>query len=149
MGILTNQDVMTNRTNTAPEQVSAPVEHEGDHAVISRKFTFCAAHKLPGHPKCGRWHGHNYVVEVRVRGPVRPDGMVMDFADLKEAFRSIMDRYDHSCLNDFPELSPPTAEKIALAVFHQMVANLKDYWPVYVTGVSVWETADACASVGH
>lgn len=149
MGSITHQDVLTNRTNKAPGETRAPTSHEGDQAVVSRKFTFSAAHKLPGHPKCGRWHGHNYTIEVRVRGPIKPDGMVIDFSDLKKAFQPIMDRYDHNCLNDFPELSPPTAEKMALAIFHELTGHLKNHWPTYVLNIRVWETDDCYAEVGQ
>lgn len=148
MGSITHSDMLSNRTNEAPEKISAPTEHQGDSATVCRTFRLCAAHKLSGHPKCGKWHGHNYRVDVYIRGPIKHDGMVMDFAHLKRAFQPVMDRYDHTCLNDYPELAPPTAEKMALAIFHQMVKNLKDYWPVYVRKVRVWETDDCFAEVG-
>ena len=47
------------------------------------------AHLLPGHPKCGRLHGHTYRVEVVVDGETR-DGMVVDFADLKSQVRAVL-----------------------------------------------------------
>ena len=67
------------------------------------------AHLLPGHPKCGRLHGHTYKVEVVVEGEMT-EGMVLDFADLKARVRAVLARYDHEHLNDFMDL--PTVENI-------------------------------------
>jgi 6-pyruvoyltetrahydropterin/6-carboxytetrahydropterin synthase len=67
------------------------------------------AHVLPGHPKCGRLHGHTYRVEVVVEGEMK-DGMVLDFADLKNRIRSVLSRYDHRHWNEFVDY--PTVENI-------------------------------------
>ena len=60
---------------------------------IFKEFTFESAHRLPHVPaghKCGRLHGHSFRVEIAVAGSVDPHlGWVLDFADLKEAFRPI------------------------------------------------------------
>lgn len=64
---------------------------------VRREFEFCAAHRLEGHKKCGRLHGHNYKVVVTVSAPdVDQDtGMVMDFKDLKRVVEPIIDELDH------------------------------------------------------
>ena len=48
-----------------------------------------------------RTHGHNYRLEVTLRGPVDPaTGMVFDLGDLKEILeREVMARFDHHDLN--------------------------------------------------
>ncbi len=92
-------------------------------ASIWREFTFEAAHSLPlvpeGH-KCRRLHGHSYRVEVHVRGEVGPDGMVMDFADIKDAWRPLHDLLDHHYLNDVPGLENPTSEVLAAWIFRRL-----------------------------
>ena len=47
-------------------------------------FPFSSSHILPRHPgRCRNLHGHNYVLQVQVKGPVDPSsGMVVDFDDL-------------------------------------------------------------------
>ena len=65
-----------------------------------------------------RLHGHNFHLEVTLRGEVDPaTGMVFDLADLKEILeREIMDRFDHRDLNvDTPyfEKDAPTPENFA------------------------------------
>jgi 6-pyruvoyltetrahydropterin/6-carboxytetrahydropterin synthase len=84
---------------------------------IFKIFTLEAAHRLPNVPpghKCARLHGHSFRVELHVSGPVDPDaGWVLDFADLKAAFRPFYDQLDHHYLNDIPGLENPTSENLA------------------------------------
>ncbi len=79
------------------------------------------AHLLPGHPKCGRLHGHTYRVEVVVSGEMK-DGMVLDFAELKRQVRSVLSRYDHRHWNDF--LDYPTVENICQRLADDLAARL-------------------------
>jgi 6-pyruvoyltetrahydropterin/6-carboxytetrahydropterin synthase len=67
------------------------------------------AHFLPGHPKCGSLHGHTYKVEITIQGETR-NGMVVDFADLKQSVRDVLGQYDHRNFNDFLEY--PSVENI-------------------------------------
>lgn len=69
------------------------------------------AHFLPGHPKCGRVHGHTYRVELVIEGDPS-GGMIVDFADLKIKAREVLQRYDHGNWNDF--LDYPSVENICL-----------------------------------
>jgi 6-pyruvoyltetrahydropterin/6-carboxytetrahydropterin synthase len=84
---------------------------------IFREFTFEAAHRLPNVPeghKCARLHGHSYRLEVHVRGAVDPvSGMVMDFADIKAAFKPLEEKLDHYYLNEVEGLENPTSENLA------------------------------------
>lgn len=64
--------------------------------TISREYWFSAAHRLEGHPKCGRLHGHNYRVVITVTGHLNAYGMVMDYGDLDKVVKPIIDGlYDH------------------------------------------------------
>lgn len=67
------------------------------------------AHFLPGHSKCGSLHGHTYKIEITVEGETR-NGMVVDFADLKQSVREVLAQYDHRNFNDF--LDYPSVENI-------------------------------------
>jgi 6-pyruvoyltetrahydropterin/6-carboxytetrahydropterin synthase len=84
---------------------------------LFKEFTFEAAHRLPNVPpehKCSRLHGHSFVVRISVQGEVGEEsGWVMDFGDIKAAFRPILERLDHYYLNDIPGLENPTSENLA------------------------------------
>ncbi|GAA0957292.1 6-carboxytetrahydropterin synthase QueD [Streptomyces rhizosphaericus] len=97
---------------------------------IFREFTFEAAHRLPNVPeghKCARLHGHSYKVIVHVEAPVDPEsGWVMDFGDLKEAFKPLEAQLDHYYLNDIEGLENPTSEVLARWIWERLKPNLPD-----------------------
>jgi len=77
-------------------------------------------------------HGHNYEVEVTVRGEVPGrTGMVMNLTDLMRILRErVLPRVDHKHLNlDVPFLAEvnPTAENVAVALWHQIEPELRPY----------------------
>ena len=70
------------------------IEIDGEYSGIK----FSASHFIPGHDKCGRLHGHSYILHLVLYGEKAADGMVMDFVDLKKALRKIVDDLDHKVL---------------------------------------------------
>lgn len=103
---------------------------------ITRRATFAAAHVLcrPEWTEernrdvfgaCAGEHGHNYIVEVTVAGPVDAStGMVINLKDVDCVLRrEFIDRVDHRHLNrdvDFLSGLVPTAENVALAGFRRL-----------------------------
>lgn len=63
--------------------------------TITRKYEFSAAHRIEGHPKCGRLHGHNYTVTVELQGQVAADGMVVDYGLMDVIIKPLIDAFDH------------------------------------------------------
>lgn len=130
---------------------------ENRRATIRKQFTFEASHVLPEHQgKCSRLHGHSYLFEVEVSGPIMEEagsarGMVVDFGDLSaHVDYSILANLDHRHLNDLPQFSegaafyPPSAENIA-AWIHSVIAPTYSPEPVKIR---VWEGRKASAEVG-
>jgi len=95
---------------------------------IFAEFSFEAAHLLPNVPeghKCRRLHGHSFRVEVRVEGAVGSDtGWVMDFADIKAAFRPLHEQLDHRYLNEIAGLENPTSEHLARWIWERLAPRL-------------------------
>ena len=95
---------------------------------VFREYRFEAAHRLPllpeGH-KCARLHGHSFRVEIHVSGePGADTGWVMDFADIKAAFKPLYDRLDHHYLNEIEGLENPTSERLAIWIWERLKPTL-------------------------
>lgn len=115
---------------------------------IFKEFTIEAAHRLPlvpeGH-KCSRLHGHSFRVQIWVRGPVDANGWVMDFADLKAAFKPTYERLDHHYLNEIPGLENPTSEVLARWIWNELKGPL-----ALLSKVVVFETCTSgCVYTGN
>lgn len=95
---------------------------------IFKEFSFDAAHRLPEVPpthKCARLHGHTYYVTIFVQGPVgEQSGWIMDFAEIKTAFKPILEQLDHYYLNEIEGLENPTAENIARWIWQRLKPTL-------------------------
>jgi 6-pyruvoyltetrahydropterin/6-carboxytetrahydropterin synthase len=95
---------------------------------LRKTFQFEAAHRLPNVPpthKCARLHGHSFRVEIVVSGECDPKfGWLMDYAEISEAFRPILDRLDHYYLNDIPGLDNATSENLAKWIWDQLKPRL-------------------------
>ena len=109
---------------------------------IYKDFQFEAAHRLPNVPeghKCARLHGHSFQIRITVSGDApEPAGWVMDFADLKNAFRPLLDRLDHYYLNDIPGLENPTSENLCRWIWQRLSPSLPS--------LSAVEVRETCTS---
>jgi 6-pyruvoyltetrahydropterin/6-carboxytetrahydropterin synthase len=112
-------------------------------AYITRRLTFSAAHRLHSDKlsaaenrrvfgKCNHpnGHGHNYVLEVTVAGPIDPTtGMVFNLTELKSVMNDVVEHdIDHKNLNvDVPAFKAlnPTAENIAAVLWDLLEKRLK------------------------
>lgn len=95
---------------------------------IEKCFTFEASHFLPHVPKghkCGRMHGHSYVVTVILESRDLIDGMVFEYGDLSDVVRPIVDGIlDHQTLNEIEGLGNPTTEVLAKWIFDRLRLGL-------------------------
>lgn len=110
---------------------------------------FSAAHRLRQlHGRCEELHGHNWKVEASVSSTrLGKDGVVIDFAVLKERVEKILKSLDHTYLNDLPYFSrqEPSSENIARYIFDRLKKELGRL-PVAVKKVSAWESETSCAT---
>ena len=95
---------------------------------IFKEFRFEAAHRLPHVPsnhKCARLHGHSFIVQVFVRGPVgAQSGWVIDFADISAAWQPLHAVLDHNFLNEVEGLENPTSEVLARWIWRRIAPAL-------------------------
>lgn len=128
---------------------------------VCRRETFNCAHRLHNpnwsdaknqeiFGKCNNpnYHGHNYVLETWVDGPIDPEtGYVIDAKILKTLVRrEVSEAFDHRNLNlDVPEFANlnPTAENIAIVIWNklrpQLPQNLKLWVRLFETENNVVE----------
>jgi 6-pyruvoyltetrahydropterin/6-carboxytetrahydropterin synthase len=111
---------------------------------VAVEHTFAAGHALRNYRgKCENVHGHNYRVQVIVRGEqLDHAGMLADFTVLKRLLREISEPLDHVFLNDIEPFNTvnPSAENMAKYIFEKMAEGLKVENPAAITEVKVWET---------
>jgi 6-pyruvoyltetrahydropterin/6-carboxytetrahydropterin synthase len=124
---------------------------------LTRKAEFSAAHvyhnpdfspeenrRIFGKCNNSNGHGHNYTLEVTVKGAVDPkSGFVIDLKELKGIMsREVLDALDHRFLNkEVPEFLTkiPTTENIAIVIWQRLVAKLS---AARLHRVRVYETPD-------
>ena len=128
---------------------------------ISRKVEFCASHRLYNpefsdekneatYGRCNNvnGHGHNYVLEVTLRGSIAPDtGMVMDLKALKTLLENeILEKVDHKNLNvdvDFLQGVIPTAENIVASFWNILEDRLPENCELFE--MKLWESENNLA----
>ena len=110
---------------------------------------FAGAHQLRDfHGECEMLHGHNWKIEVFVTGnKLGKDGLLMDFALIKEATKKVLKELDHRFLN---ELEPfrtvnPSSENIARYTYECLGQELNSE-TARVNRVTAWESDSACAT---
>ena len=95
---------------------------------LRKTFQFEAAHLLPHLApthKCRRLHGHSFQVEVAVAGEIDPKlGWLIDYAEISDAFRPLLERLDHYYLNEITGLENPTSENIAIWIWRDLKPRL-------------------------
>lgn len=123
----------------AREELAAPAVRPLSGTVfITRQVHFNAAHRLHNPSKSQQWneemyglctnphwHGHNYVLEVTVRGQPDPEtGYVLDLAELKRLLHAaVVDKCDHRNLNsdvDFLRGIIPSTENLVIAFWQEI-----------------------------
>ena len=109
---------------------------------ITRQVHFNSAHRLFNPTKSQawntaqyglctnpHWHGHNYVLEVTVRGQPDPEtGYIVDLGELKRILHlAVVDKCDHRNLNtdvDFLRRVIPSTENLVIAFWQQIEPHI-------------------------
>jgi 6-pyruvoyltetrahydropterin/6-carboxytetrahydropterin synthase len=129
---------------------------EGVQIELGRRYRFAASHRLHSeklsaeensrvYGKCNHpyGHGHNYVVEISVSGPVdQATGMIANLKEL-DGFveREVIEAFDHRSLNE--EVAAfrdkvPTTENVCIEIYER----LKHFPKAKLERVRIEETAN-------
>ena len=129
---------------------------ENARASVTRQYYFSAAHRVHSgqlspaenrrlYGKCDSpgAHGHNYALQVTVRGDVSPDtGMVTDLQTLDRLVQEmVVRRFDHQDLNRDPDFldRASTGENLARSIWHLLAKSISTGW---LERVGLVETRD-------
>ena len=112
-------------------------------------FSFGSAHQLRNYNgKCEHLHGHNWKIEVYVKGDKLDDnGLLIDFTEIKRVTREILEDIDHKFLNEleyFTEINP-SSENIAKYIYERTSTQINDN-RIHVSRITAWESDNACAT---
>lgn len=123
---------------------------------LTRRYRFSASHRLYSpkfsgeenlrlYGKCSNpyGHGHNYVVEVTIAGPVDPaTGMIANLSELDPFVeREVIEAFDHKYLNEqIPEFCAqvPTTENVCREIY----LRLKPFPAARLERVRIEETSN-------
>ncbi len=128
--------------------------------TITRRFRFCASHRYWvdgwdearnqeafGDRTSRYGHGHNYVLDVTLRGEINPDtGMVVNLSEVKRIVGGVVDRFDHKFLNeDLPYFKhmQPTAENLARLFWELIEPDLPE--GVFLYRIRLYTTGNVFA----
>jgi 6-pyruvoyltetrahydropterin/6-carboxytetrahydropterin synthase len=117
---------------------------------VTVEETFAAGHALRNyHGKCENVHGHNYRVRITLEGARLDEaGLLVDFVHLKTVVRDVIERLDHTFLNDVApfDVLNPSAENMAKYFYEEVARGLDAGAPARVSAVELWETDTASAT---
>jgi 6-pyruvoyltetrahydropterin/6-carboxytetrahydropterin synthase len=127
------------------------------NVTVTRRLHFSAAHRVHNpalsddenrrlYGKCNNpnWHGHNYILDVSVRGAVdATTGYVIDLSRVRDVTQqAVIEKVDHRNLNlevDFLKGVIPTTENLVVAIWRTLEPALK---PAQLTKLVLWETVN-------
>jgi 6-pyruvoyltetrahydropterin/6-carboxytetrahydropterin synthase len=110
-------------------------EFSASHFYHNPEFTSDENQRVFGKCNNPNGHGHNYTLEVTVKGAVdRKSGFVVDLKQLKDVMsREVLDAFDHRFLNK------EVPENLAIVIWQRLVPKLN---AAQLHRVRVYETPD-------
>jgi 6-pyruvoyltetrahydropterin/6-carboxytetrahydropterin synthase len=139
-----------------PTLAITQLKSEPSMTRLSQKFEFSASHRLHNPSlndeenrkcfgKCNHLsgHGHNYELQVTLRGKTNDSGLLVDVPAFERIVQEhAVEKLDHRNLNiDVPEFSKlnPTVENIAMIIY-RMLRDRFSAIGTELASVTVWET---------
>jgi len=101
---------------------------------IAKVFRWEMGHRLPEHfDKCRNIHGHSYKMLIELEGEPQSNGMVMDYYDLKNIMKPVIENLDHAFLvynkdKEIIEFLDKMKSKKVVVDFQSTVENICIYF---------------------
>ncbi len=101
--------------------------------------------------KCENPHGHNYKVRVTLQGrELDHSGLLLDFKELKNVLRPVVEYLDHKMINDLEPFTTvnPSAENLARYFYDETNKQLSAMTSgrVHVKDCTIFETDTSAAT---
>ena len=118
---------------------------------VTVEDSFAAGHYLRHYKgKCENPHGHNYKVRVTLAGEALDKaGLLVDFKDLRDVMKQVIERLDHQMINDLEPFTTlnPSAENLAKYFYDETNSKLRreTNGRVRVKDVTIYETDETTA----
>ena len=113
---------------------------------VSIERHFDAAHYLREYNgKCENLHGHRYKIVANLNTDILDNvGLAYDFTVLKSNIDQILERFDHTCLNDIEPFRSinPSSENIASTIYSELKTRINEQ-TASIESIEVWESPDA------
>ena len=111
---------------------------------------FSSSHQLRNYKgKCENLHGHNFVVEIVVKGSELDKEVeyLIDFKILKKMLNEIIEPLDHVHLNNVPPFDKinPSSENLSRYIYKEMEKKLEPYRNIEIEQVGVAENVGSWA----
>lgn len=119
---------------------------------VTVEDSFAAGHYLRNYRgKCENPHGHNYKVRVTLAGKeLDKAGLLLDFKDLRDVMKPVIDRLDHQMINEIEPFTSlnPSAENLAKYFYDETSSRLHSSTNgrVRVKTVTIFETDTTTAT---
>jgi 6-pyruvoyltetrahydropterin/6-carboxytetrahydropterin synthase len=103
------------------------LKYHHKRVLVSKEFTFDSAHHLHAYEgKCKNLHGHTYRVIFGLSGFVDDRGLLIDFGDIKEIWKTEIEIHlDHKYLNETLPPMNTTAENMVVWIYEKMAEALE------------------------
>ncbi len=102
---------------------------------LSKEFFIEAAHRNEGgRGPASRLHGHSFKIEVCLAGEINtPEGWLLDFGDIKKVCAPLLEKLDHSNLNEFPGLDDTSLDGLSKFLLERFAPELPSLQSVRVS----------------